>query len=219
MNENWKRYKDTNYEVSDLGNVRSLNTGAVMRASVDERGYPKITAWASNVPSNLRVHRMVAEMFLPNLEGKPVVNHLDGVKTNNCLTNLEWATVAENTQHAYDTGLQGRGEDHHLAKLVEDDVHEIRQLIATGMSATAIGAKFGVTMHAVLHIRDGKAWAHVPVRALAPLVRSGRLMAADIPLIRQLFLDGKCDRFIADIYGVSKSSINKVRCGKTWYNY
>jgi hypothetical protein len=54
---------------------------------------------------NRPVHRLMCETFLPNLENKAHVNHIDGNKLNNCLTNLEWATEQENSQHAVDTGL------------------------------------------------------------------------------------------------------------------
>ena len=53
-----------------------------------------------------RVHRLVAEAYIPNIENKPIVNHKNGVKWDNHYTNLEWATVSENTKHSFDNGLQ-----------------------------------------------------------------------------------------------------------------
>ena len=55
-----------------------------------------------------QVHRLVAEAFIPNPDKKPVIDHLDGNKKNNCVSNLEWVTIAENNQRAYETGLKRR---------------------------------------------------------------------------------------------------------------
>lgn len=96
------------YDVSDTGEVRSLNymhTGkARVLAGVLYRGYRRVWLYRGDTQTRIRktVHILVAEAFIPNPEGKPQVNHKDGDKTNNGWRNLEWATHAENTKHAYD---------------------------------------------------------------------------------------------------------------------
>ena len=68
-------------------------------------GYYLVTLCHEGVRKNKRIHRLLMEAFVPNPENKKQVNHIDGVKTNNSLSNLEWATSVENTQHAVDLGL------------------------------------------------------------------------------------------------------------------
>lgn len=70
----------------------------------DSNGYHRVYADGRGY----LVHRLVAEAFIPNPDGKPQVNHKDGDKRNNSVENLEWATQSENTQHAYDSGLISR---------------------------------------------------------------------------------------------------------------
>ncbi len=103
------------YQVSDQGRVRSvdyldsrgtLRKGRPMSPSYHYKGYVLVSLRGPNGDKTLKVARLVAQAFVPNPHHAPQVNHKDGVKTNNAATNLEWATNAENTQHAYDTGLK-----------------------------------------------------------------------------------------------------------------
>ena len=88
------------YFVSDQGRIRN-HKGRVAVAYVGTGGY----SWFSVYPHQFQAHTLIAKVFLPNPEEKPVVNHIDGVKTNNVVGNLEWNTYAENAQHAHDTKL------------------------------------------------------------------------------------------------------------------
>lgn len=83
-------------------------------------GYFLVTLCHNGVRKNKRVHRLLAESFIPNPEGKAHVNHIDGVKTNNDLSNLEWATPKENTVHAITTGLSSADGNHHRCVLQLD---------------------------------------------------------------------------------------------------
>lgn len=112
MEEIWKDIKGYEglYQVSNLGNVMSLNwnhtnTSQPIRP-FRNRGYLRVTFRVNGTSRKFLVHRLVADAFLPNEQGKETVNHIDGNKENNCISNLEWATRREQTAHAIKTGLR-----------------------------------------------------------------------------------------------------------------
>jgi hypothetical protein len=100
------------YEVSTLGNIRSLRTfyrsePIQLKQTVSkQRGYPVVRLSYAGFIKTIPVHRLVAEAFNDNPDNKPEVNHKDGNKLNNKADNLEWSTYSENLQHAYNTGLR-----------------------------------------------------------------------------------------------------------------
>ena len=104
-NEIWKEIpfeiiKINNYFISDYGRIRN-NRGEILNLSPQINGYVIV-----NINKNiLGVHRLVALVFLPNLNNKEFVNHIDGIKSNNKLDNLEWATCLENNLHKIKNGL------------------------------------------------------------------------------------------------------------------
>lgn len=110
--EVWKEIEGTGgrYEVSNTGKVRSLNykrTGMVreLKPSPDPKGYMKTMLLYGGKFKTVKIHRIAAETFIPNPEGKPQVNHIDGNKKNNGVDNLEWITNIDNAHHAIKKGL------------------------------------------------------------------------------------------------------------------
>ena len=105
-------WKDTDgysdYEVSTYGRVKRKSTGTILKPTNDSRGYPAVTIIDSVGQHTKNVHRLVASTFIPNPDGKRTVNHKDGDKRNNHITNLEWNTMSENITHAYRNGLKRR---------------------------------------------------------------------------------------------------------------
>lgn len=108
------------YEVSDTGEVRSVDRvlsvtnqkerlfkGKILLQTVNKQvQYKQVSLWKENKGTSYYVHRLVAEAFIPNPEDKPEVNHIDGNRQNNHISNLEWVTSGENSLHASKTGLR-----------------------------------------------------------------------------------------------------------------
>jgi hypothetical protein len=115
-NEIWEPIKDYEslYLVSNYGRVKSLshinNLGklrpeCILGNRLTDRGYHTAVLYKNGVRKTFKTHRLVSIAFIPNTENKPFVNHIDGVKSNNIYTNLEWVTHSENIKHAYKMGL------------------------------------------------------------------------------------------------------------------
>lgn len=103
--EKWKTISDNDgYMVSNTGRIRRL--GEETDHSVrDNKGYLVTDLYKDGQRSTCRVHRLVAQEFIPNPDNKPCINHIDGNKHNNNFSNLEWVTKKENCQHAWTNGL------------------------------------------------------------------------------------------------------------------
>lgn len=89
-----------NYQVSNKGKVMNLKTGRVIKNSIDYNGYMSVNLWKNNKLKHFRVHKLVAQAFLPNPLKLPQVNHIDECKTNNDANNLEWCTASQNIRYS-----------------------------------------------------------------------------------------------------------------------
>lgn len=106
ITEVYKTIEDyPNYEVSNLGNVRNRKTGLMLRPDKNNDGYLRVNLCKNGKSKMFKIHRLVASAFIPNPEHKRTVNHINGIKIDNRLENLEWATHSENVKHAFKTGL------------------------------------------------------------------------------------------------------------------
>ena len=116
------------------------------------------------------IHQLVAQAFLDNPENKPIVNHLNGIKTDNNVNNLEWATYSENLSHAYNAGLrtsvslEAVGEKNYKRKLKPEQVIEIKRLLAEGnLTHKEIATKFNVARSTITEIKSGRRWKYLNV--------------------------------------------------------
>ena len=115
MNEIWKDIPEYEgqYQASNLGRIKSLSrliNGGTGKRLIPERfikfafdkGYYRASLFDNGKRNNLKaVHRVIAQTFIPNPENKKCVNHINGIKTDNRIQNLEWATYSENELHSY----------------------------------------------------------------------------------------------------------------------
>lgn len=110
---------------------------------------------------NKLVHRLILQTFKPEGE-KPQVNHINGLKTDNRVSNLEWCTNLENMQHSVKTGLRDyRGEKHYNSKLTNKDILEIRKLLKEGVYQKDVAKRFKVCRDTITNISIGKSWSHI----------------------------------------------------------
>ena len=104
-----------NYEVSNIGNVRSLLdnfkrkriTPKILKKSKYRSGYYYVNIYSNGVIKKMKVHRLVAMAFIPNPNNKPHINHLNAVRTDNRVENLEWCTAKENVHYTWYVSKRG----------------------------------------------------------------------------------------------------------------
>lgn len=93
------------YSITNLGRVWSHRSSKWIKHWINDKGYPQVNLYNKGIQHKPKLHRLVAKAFLANQDGKPQVNHLNGVKSDCRVSNLEWCTARENVQHAADMGL------------------------------------------------------------------------------------------------------------------
>ena len=113
------------------------------------------------------VHRVVAQAWIPNPDGKPFINHINGDKVDNRVENLEWCSASENTLHAYRTGLEKKqlGEKHHATHLTNEQVKQFKWEWANErkMTRKEYAKELGVTEATIKDIIRGRSWAWLKI--------------------------------------------------------
>lgn len=160
-NEQWRPVPKSDYEVSDLGNVRNVTTGTMRKFRVNPGGYLACNLQVAGIRKTVRIHCLVAEVFLGSRPNGMTINHCDGNKKNNRAENLEYVTIAENLRHAKAVGLSPRGSRKPLAKLTDEAVRSIREEVSAGTPRRELAARYGVNRRTIGHVINGTGWAHV----------------------------------------------------------
>lgn len=163
------------YKVSNLGNVKMLQRllpdkrilkEKILKQQIQRNGYLLVGLRKEGKQKFILVHRIVASAFIPNIENKKQVNHIDGNKLNNKVNNLEWVTASENIKHAYKTGLKHTliGELNGNSKIKKEDVDFIRKNYKPYdriFSRKKLAEMFNISIATVKKILSNDLWKEV----------------------------------------------------------
>lgn len=157
MKEIWKTITEMKtYEISNCGRVRKKLTNGYRHLKLfkDKDNYFRICLCENNKRIYRYVHRLVAIEFIPNPDDKPTVNHKDGNKQNNCVGNLEWATIKEQNNHALKLGLRIMKNDACSKKVAQYDKN--RNLIKIYPSANEAKRQTGFSQGKISEVCRGE---------------------------------------------------------------
>lgn len=148
------------YEISNYGNVRSTSYKGVrvLKPFKQRNGYLNVILCVDQVKIHKTIHRLVAINFIDNPNNLETVNHIDCNKENNHVSNLEWASMSDNRNHAIENGLLQKYEDRPAAKLTKEKVLDIPRLISLGATTDDLKNYFNVSRRCIDNIFEGKNW-------------------------------------------------------------
>lgn len=170
MKEIWKDIKGYKglYKISNHGRIWSISRtdsmgrhkGGISLKLRSYGSYQKVCLNKDGVKITYNVHRLVAEHFVSNPENKPQVNHINGIKTDNRVENLEWVNPKENMNHAKSNGLlhDFKKDTHHSSNLCKQDIINIRNSDKLGVE---LAKDYNVHPSTIYRIKGKKRWSHI----------------------------------------------------------
>lgn len=165
--EEWRPVEGWPYSISNLGRLRrdvtitSTTAGRILRPGLDVYGYARTALGSSGKRRYVMIHALVAVAFIGPRPPGHTVNHKNAVKTDNRAENLEWATPAQQKRHAMLHGLVAVGTRNRHAKLLPEQVIEMRAKHALGRTGASLGREYGLDKATVCAIVKRQLWKHI----------------------------------------------------------
>lgn len=203
-----------NYIVYEDGKIFNRITNKFLKQRTNEFGYVSVTV-RETLTSKwkwVKVHRLVAQTYIPNPENKPEVNHIDCNKNNNSVINLEWVTSLENKIHARENNLyKDYGENAHNATLTNQQVEKICGCLQDGMRNKDVADMFNIHKDVVAHIKAGDIWKSISSKYNFSIKRNKRKSIDTIKLVCEKIVGGLRDKEISDITFLDVRDVNRIR--------
>lgn len=222
----------TIYVVSNYGDVYNTKLKNPMKLTLNTQGYVTVNLSIKKQIHHTRVHRLVAEAFIPNIDpkNKTQVNHIDGNKLNNRANNLEWVSCQQNMDHAWENGLYQRGSGCASSKYKDDQIHAACKMLENAeYSYQQIADATGVGRDMVQRIAAGKNWGHIAEKyKIVPRnvnrsreyakgnKASAKYSENQVREVCKLMQDGLKNVDIVKSTGMPANIVSHIRTGECW---
>ena len=214
----------TNYIVSSYGYIISFNfhhrtpEPKRLKEKYKSDGYHRVTLVNNGIKYTCLVHRLVAIAFIPNLDNKPQVNHIDGNKGNNCIDNLEWVNQSENNIHSYSHGL--KKPSYGNAKLSKDTVIKVCEMIENGDKNEDIINKLNISKSLFNGIKYGLTWTTISKNYKFKYKRTRiKITENEFSEIKDMLSNNISIDTISEKFGVAKTTVKNVKNSSTFNDY
>lgn len=207
-----------NYAVTKKGQVWSLYSNKFLSQNKFLGEYRAVTLCHDGVKEEHLIHRLVAEAFIPNEEDNPCVNHKDGDKLNNDLSNLEWVTYKENTKHAMETGLRRKTVINEYRQQPDSLIHLVCKMLDEGARNRDICETTGLAQSFVSGIKSGKIYRDISCEYDFRKVPSSNRISEDkvISICEKLTDKSLSINKVAKLHGVSFNVVKRIKERKNY---
>ena len=202
------------YAIDTDGAVYSHKSSRYLTQHKHNHGYRVVSLSEDGCTIQMLTHRLVAMTYIPNPDNLPTVNHIDGDKTNNSVSNLEWMSYKDNNQHAIDTGLTTKQSNKHDDTLA----HRVCQLLMDGWKQVDVTRSLGLDKSDVKQIRYSGFYSHVTCEydwSKCP-TRATKVSVGSAHVICDMLSSGESYQKISIATGVTVRNIKNIKWGVTF---